>query len=388
MTHSLHTLRLWTVTLIAAAVLGGCATAPVPMQDVLPGEVFAPDGRTVSPTQLVERARVSAYVLLGEGHTVACDHRVQADVLAALARAGMPLTLGLEMVPVDLQPVLDRCNAGQIGVDELEKELNWGEIWGHAFEGYAPVLREAVKFGVPLVALNVPKRIVSAVSDKGLEGVAEADRRYLPTRIIPPSDAQAASLHEEFKRHQGMMSEGKIKDEEQRFLLVQSLWDTVMAENAARARKSLGGVMLILAGSGHVEYRWGIAHRLDILDKGAGVLSVMPWRGLDDLDGDSGDLFFYCALTHSSRLGFTLEQMPGYAEVVAVTPDTKAALAGFMPGDRIETVQGMQAEDLWVLHKAAVQAKKDGRPLNFTVLRGSERVSLSVPLTLSPPEGE
>ncbi|MBU1002439.1 MAG: ChaN family lipoprotein [Proteobacteria bacterium] len=388
MKQSLTILRLWIAIVIAVAGLGGCASAPIPMQDILPGELFAPSGETVSSAQLVERARVSAYVLLGEGHTVACDHRVQADILVAFSEAGMPFSLGLEMVPVDLQPVLDRFNAGQIDVDDLEQELNWKETWGHFFESYAPVFREAAKRGVPLVALNVPKRVVSAVSAAGLEGVAEADRHYLPARIIPPTDDQVLSLHEEFMRHQGMMTERKIKDEEQRFLLVQSLWDTAMAENAMRARTIRGGIMLILAGSGHVEYNWGIAHRLHVLDAGSGVLSIMPWRGLDDLDGDSGDLFFYCALTHSSRLGFTLEQLPGYAEVVTVAPETKAALAGFLPGDRIETVQGMPVEDLWVLHKAAVQAKKDGQPLNFVVLRGGERVSLSVPLTLSEPEAE
>ncbi|BBD08817.1 ChaN family lipoprotein [Desulfovibrio ferrophilus] len=384
----IKTFRLWIVAIVVAAVLGGCATTPMPMQDILPGDLFEPGGEALSTAQLTERVRSTAYVLLGEGHTVACDHRVQADILAALADVGLVSALGLEMVPMDKQPVLDRFNAGEINVDDLGKELDWKAIWGHSYAGYAPVFREAAERGVPLFALNVPKRVVRAVSANGLDGVEEADRQYLPSRIIPPTDDQVDSLHEEFERHQGMMTERKIKDEEERFLLIQSLWDTIMAENAVAVRGRLGGTMLILAGSGHVEYSWGIPHRLHALDADAGVLTIMPWRGLDDVDAEAGDLFFYCALTHSSRLGFTLEQFPGYAEVVAVAPETKAAKAGFMPGDRIETVQGMEAEDLWVLHKAAIQAKKDGVPLNFVVLRGEERVSLSLPLSHGKPEGE
>lgn len=386
MTRPFATLRALLALVFLAAALGGCAKAPVSMTNTLPGELFAPGESGPESVDLATAARGVDYVLIGEGHTAACDHRVQADAVAALAQADLDPVLGLEMVPVDKQPVLDRFNAGEFGVDALEAELEWEDVWGYDFSLYEPIFREAAENRVPLIALNVPKRVVRAVSAHGLDGVPEEDRDMLPLTVVPPTRDQVSSLAREFQRHKGMMSERRIRDEQARFLLIQSLWDTAMAGNAVRAHKRMGGVMLILAGGGHVEYDWGIAHRIALMQPGARVLSAMPWRGLDELDPTAADLFFYCTLTHSLRLGFTLEQFPDYAEVAAVAPGTKADKAGFKAGDRIETVQGMVAEDLWVLHKAAVQARRDRQPLEFTVLRGDERLTLSVPLTM--PEDE
>ena len=381
MKRILHCIRLLAVAAIAAAALGGCAGGPVPMRDVLPGEIFAPHGDATAPEQVARLAFGAGYVLVGEGHSVACGHRVQADVLAALVRSGLTPTLGLEMVSVDMQPVLDRFNAGDIGVDELEAALDWKKNWGHPYAGYASVLRTARRLGVPVAALNVPRRVVRAVSKDGLDGVAPEDRPLLPAAVIPPGDEQREVLRVEFERHQGMMGDRDVDDEVDRFMLVQSLWDTAMAENAVRLRKRQGDPVVVLAGSGHVEFGWGVEHRLRQLDPGIGILSVLPWRGLEDVDSDAADLFFYCARTHSSRMGFTLKLLPDAAEVLAVAPGTKAETAGFQAGDRIVEAQGLPVDDLWVLHKAAVQAGKSEVPLAFTVLRGDERLTLSIPLS-------
>lgn len=367
--------------LLVGLVVAGCVRTPVAMEDVMPGELFAPGGEAVAVERAVREMRGARYVLVGEGHTVACDHRVQADVLDAMVAAGERPVLGLEMVPVDLQPVLDRFNAGEIGVDDLEEALDWEETWGHAFVLYAPIFKAARRLGVPVVALNVPKRVVRAVSEGGVEGVDEADRGLVPGEIIGPMDSQREMLEEQFQQHRDMMGEKDSGGMAERFMLVQSLWDTAMASNARAAQARLGRPVLVLAGSGHVEYGWGIAHRLRVLDPGARVVTVLPWRGLDEVDPDGADWYFYCAQTSSSRLGFTLKLLPGAAEVEAVAPGTKVDKAGFKAGDRIVTVQGMPVQDLWVLHKAAVQAKKAGEELRFGVERGAALLELHIALT-------
>ncbi|WP_461211445.1 ChaN family lipoprotein [Desulfocurvus sp. DL9XJH121] len=385
-------LRLLAVGL--AFALAGCAGGPMPrpMRDVLPGEIFAPKGQVQTLESVARAARGADYVLLGEGHAVACDHLVQADVLRAVARAGMSPALGLEMVSVDRQPVLDRFNAGELDLDGLRDALDWDKTWGHAFSGYAPVLRVAREAGVPLVALNVPRRVVRAVSEGGLEAVAPEDRAQAPPEILPPPDGQRESLREEFAMHRELMAPKDAESKEaehasalrlERFLQVQSLWDTAMAEGAVAARR-LGSPVVVLVGAGHVEYGWGLAHRLKSLDPGAKVLSLVPWRGLDDPDYAAADLLFYCALTNSSRLGFELRLLPGAAEVLSVAPGTKAEAAGFRPGDAIVAAQGEAVQDLWVLHKAAVRAKRDGKPLEFSVRRGEALLTLTVPLTPDP----
>jgi len=53
-----------------------------------------------------------------------------------------------------------------------------------------------------------------------------------------------------------------------RFQLVQSLWDTAMAENAVAVRVRTGRPVIVLSGSGHVDNGWGVAHRLATLEIG------------------------------------------------------------------------------------------------------------------------
>lgn len=98
------------------------------------------------------------------------------------------------------------------------------------------------------------------------------------------------------------------------FITVQSLWDTVMAENAVRVRKLEGSPVVVLAGSGHVENGWGIALRLQSLDPGAKVLLVMPWRAdpADELPpAGLGDVFFSCPLPPDAR---TMGPPPGASD--------------------------------------------------------------------------
>ena len=46
-------------------------------------------------------------------------------MLQALSHNGDGLSLGLEMVAVDKQPVLDDFGKGQVAVDDLAEELEW-----------------------------------------------------------------------------------------------------------------------------------------------------------------------------------------------------------------------------------------------------------------------
>jgi hypothetical protein len=90
----------------------------------------------------------------------------------------------------------------------------------------------------------------------------------------------------------------------ERFLTVQSLWDTVMAENAVRAKAREGAPVVVLAGSGHVDFAWGIARRLERLDPGSGVLLVAPWRAHPtDTQPPEGmaDVYFHCPLPPDAR---------------------------------------------------------------------------------------
>ena len=67
------------------------------------------------------KLRSERLVYVGETHTAVADHRIQLDVLRAMASRPEGLALGVEWFQARFQPVLDDYIAGRI--DEAEMLL-------------------------------------------------------------------------------------------------------------------------------------------------------------------------------------------------------------------------------------------------------------------------
>jgi len=163
----------------------------------------------------------------------------------------------------------------------------------------------------------------------------------------------------------------------ERFFLVQSLWDTGMAEKAVELRQRSGHPVVILAGGGHVEHGWGIPRRLKVLDPEAKVMTIMPWRG-DEFYPTAADSFFYCPASYESRMGMTIEMRQGRAVISAVKRDRKGYEKGLRPGDIIAKAQGIPLTGLTALHMAGAKAHKEDKPLVFTIDRRGNRFDLDM----------
>mgnify|MGYP006284316781 CR=1 FL=1 len=348
------------------------------------GSLFHRDGYAVSRPEFAVQTWDADYLLVGEGHASSCDHRVQAGLIQTLASFGTRPVVGLEMVDVTRQEVLDRFNHGDLSLDALPKALEWNATWGYDFELYAPIFETAQRLALPLRALNLPRRVIDAVKTGSVADLNATDASLVPSDIIPPSEEQQDALKEQFRQHRSLLSSAGSTLE--RFFLVQSLWDTQMAMQSVVARQELARPVVVIAGSGHVERGWGIALRLDRLDPGARVVTVVPWRGMTDPDPREGEYRFYCPLSHTSRLGYTLSVSFDGIEVTVVQPDSRAAEAGLMAGDVIGSVAGEKVTALWQLHQAATQARRQGGLLEMTVVRDGTAVSVSFDLQDTGPE--
>ena len=364
------------------------------------------------------RAGAADYILIGEGHTVACDHGVQARLLEILARTCRPPALGLEMIGADRQEILDRffntsgagapVRAAAATLAALANDLDWPQTWGHSFELYAPIFRVALAARLPVYGLNIPPKVMAAFRKSGVGGLSAEQKKFLPRQVVPPAEAQKKALGEEFERHAAMMRSKKSAEKtvasglgalkspagqaeaRERFFHVQSLWDSKMAERAVEVRQATGRPVVVLAGAAHVENGWGIAHRLRTLDPHARVLLIAPWRGGKLPGVDNADVFFFCADEHKSRLGFTVEWREdapsgAVAVVTSVAPGTRADKAGLAEHDAIVAAGGKPLAGLADLHVAAIQAKTAGKNLALTLLRSGKR--LEVVLDLSAEAG-
>jgi uncharacterized iron-regulated protein len=352
---------------MALIVLAGCAGKGVikAPEGVEPGAMFAKQGRG---GEFAALAAGNEYVLVGEGHTIFCDHKVQAAVIESMA--GLGPAVGLEMVSEDRQDVLDRFNAGEMRIGELREALNWDKTWGHPFRLYVPVFGAARKHGLDLYALNAPRSVISAVSDGGIEAVPGGERKYLPEKVIAPAPEQVEELRAVYEAHAPKKKEGDEKAGSfERFMLVQSLWDTVMAGNAVRVRRETGGPVIVLAGAGHVEYGLGIARRIKALEPDASTLTVTPWRGMGDVEAAAGDVFFYCPHTHAAKGGYTLAFRQEGVFIDDVDPGSQAEAAGFREGDRVAGIEGERIEGPGDIFRALLRARRSGGDVAFLLER-------------------
>ncbi len=400
-----HTLACTTLAATLAA-LGGCAGrhpsagAPLQAPTAAPETLVTATGAPLSPAAFAGDMRDLAYLLLGEEHPNPCDHLAQAATIRRLVKSGVRPVIGLEMVSADLQPILDAFNRGALAVADLPRALDWRHTWGFDFAIYAPIFETARECDLPVFALNVPQGLAHKVGKVGLDALTPAERASLPGAILPPPPAQVEELRPLFATHAALFATaGKSakaksdgRDPFDAFLTVQSLWDTQMASRARYARAQTGRPVVIVAGGGHVEQGYGIAHRLRTLDPGAKVISIMPWRGGDLPDASDADSFYVCPAMHKSRLGLTLSQeesgpdkKPGALLVTDVAAGSPAARAGLLPGDAVTEVGRKPATALVDLHTAALAARQASAPLRLTVRRAGEILTIAIPLQAGPP---
>ena len=180
----------------------------------------------------------------------------QYKIIEGLTRSKVKYSIGLEMVTARKQDVLNRFNLGQIGVDDLPAVLDWENGWRYDFNMYRPIFELAAKRQLTVAGLNFPFSLTREIHKKGLEGLAPADRAMLPDNVIPPAPEQEEGLKKVLAMHAHRNATDPVQIK--RFFLVQSLWDTAMAEKSISLRKRSGHPVIVLAGGGHVEHSWGI----------------------------------------------------------------------------------------------------------------------------------
>jgi uncharacterized iron-regulated protein len=223
-----------------------------------PARDLAAKDQALSWDGLVDRAKQARVVYVGEEHGDVSHHRLQRDLLEAMAQAG-PVVLGCEYFPRSLQPVLDRFNAGEISLADFPQAVSWQRTWGHAWEAYEPLFRLCRDKKIPVVALNAEKQTAKQVRKQGLGA--------LPLRelaALPPLDL-ANPAHRERVLKQLQLVHPLPKKTLERYYQAFTLWDSVMADTVCDVflrdrRPQLR--MLVVAGRAHVEGSTGIPDRV------------------------------------------------------------------------------------------------------------------------------
>ena len=346
-------------------------------------------GRLLTEPEALDYLCRYPVVYVGEAHDNVEAHAVQLTVLKAL-EACFPgqVALGLEMLERPYQADADAFVRGEMSERDFHRV--WQKSWGD-IAYYRDLLAFARERRIPILALNA-----SAAARKAVREQPPAAMAPEAAREMPEMDAQDP-YHRAFV--QAMIAGHAHGASPEAFYRVQLLWDETMAETAAEYLKSPAGRgrrLLVLAGSNHVRYGFGIPRRLFrrtplpfvivepyVPGTGGEAARDRPREGsVPAVPLRPADLYWtvrYRDLKGQQvRLGVLVEDAGGAgARVTGVVPGGPGQAAGLVAGDVIVSVDGVEvgsAADL-VLE---VGRHRRGEKGTIEVLRGGVRVPLAV----------
>ena len=216
-------------------------------------------GEPIPFGEMVESLTNARLIYIGEIHTLKRHHRFQLSIIEALCQTNTRLAIGLEMLPFTVQEHLDRWIEGELNEKEFLKLINWEDNWNIDFGLYKPIFDFARKKKIRLLALNAPRSLVKTVARKGLTGLTDEEKDMLPP-VIPSSEEHRELLSLSLKRHKTLGG-----DMQRSIYEAQDVWDSTMSHYVVEYLKSEEGsekTIVVLAGSGHMAYGYGIPARV------------------------------------------------------------------------------------------------------------------------------
>ena len=246
--------------------------------------------RAVKPSQtqslddIVANLNDKRVLLIGEQHDRFEHHLNQLQLIKKLTEAGYQVAIGMEMFQQPYQQALDDYLAGKTTESEFLTDSKYFDKWRYDYNLYKPIIDYALQHKLPLLALNIEADITHEVTRKGLYTLDEKQRQHIPDTLNFDDPSYREDLRSVFQLHEGLLHSQPMNFDY--FLQSQVLWDESMAQAADQfLQKHPQHVLVILAGNGHIRYRYGIPQRLQRLS-GSSPLVIVQDQELGDTIAD------------------------------------------------------------------------------------------------------
>ena len=263
-TRLLSTISLLTFLTLTACTMTqtpiGNPEAPYsPKEELAVGDIYhLPTGVKVTADQMARAMTDVQIVYVGETHDNPAAHRLELDVLKAMAeRYPGQLSIGMEMFNAGQQDALDQWTAGTLTEKEFLKDAAWFSNWRMDYAYYRDILNYARDHKIPVIGLNASRDMVKTVGKTPIDELDEETLALLPELDLedPYQFAMAEAIYAGHSNGKAMLDG---------FLRIQTLWDETMAENIVKTIESRGPEhrMVVMAGGNHVRYGFGIPRRV------------------------------------------------------------------------------------------------------------------------------
>jgi uncharacterized iron-regulated protein len=345
--------------------------------------------RLDKPAELLGAMAKRDVVLLGEHHDDQAHHEWQLQTLAMLHLLRPQLIIGFESFPRRVQPALDKWVAGELTVKQFLEQSDWKNVWNMPAELYLPLFQFARINRIPMIALNVDRRLTQAVRERGWEAVAVSEKEGV-SRPAPASPAYVDMLFEVYRQHpesKGSESTGKNDPAFRRFVESQVTWDRAMAQALAQRSKAANlaerPLLVGIMGAAHVR-SFAVPNQLRELgiDKVGALLPVESTEDCKGLKSSEADAIFALppALDEAApppRLGVQVNQTEQGVFVNEVVPGSLAEKTGIQRGDRIVSLAGTPVSKTSSVI-ATVRAQPAGTWLPVQLRRGEQTLDLVI----------
>ena len=247
------------------------STAPTPVAAANPAQrVVTAAGATVPFAQLADAAAKADVVFFGEQHDDEETHRAELALLTAIGERRGKVILSLEMFERDVQGLVNDYLAGRLAEADFRAQ---SRPWPNYGSDYRPLVELAKAKGWPVVASNVPRRLASTVSKRGLPAVDSlpaTDRAFVARELSCPKDKYYENFVEVMGGGHGGAGGGMpaaapgARSMTDLFYESQCVKDETMAEAIAEAysRAGSGAIVVHFNGSFHSDFGLGTASRV------------------------------------------------------------------------------------------------------------------------------
>jgi uncharacterized iron-regulated protein len=346
-------------------------------------------GDLLSANDLPARLRDTRLLLIGESHTTIDFHRVQLRVIQALHDSGRKVMVGLEMFPYTEQKSLDNWRDGLLTEAGFLTLARWYEFWGYHWNYYRDIFLYARDRHIPMYGVNTPRSVVTAVRQKGIDQLSDADKQHVPPHIdLEDPDHLThfqASFDDDSSMH-GRMSDAMLKSMQ----AAQATWDASMAYNSVKVLRAAPAdtILVVLVGSGHVAYGVGIEHQAkQWFDGRITTLIPVPIQDSEDkpiaaVKASYANFVWGIPAERDSlypSLGFSTSESGGVRSIIAIDKDSIAARSGFQVKDQILALDGVAAPDRETWNRL-MAGKNWGDTVVVNVKRGASEIAVKADL--------
>ncbi len=213
------------------------------------------DKKPASLAEVVRNVEGADVIFIGEIHDNPQHHEAQLDIIHSLHAKKLPIAIALEMFTPDDQQKLDEWSAGKL--DEETFKPIFARNWTYGWPLYRNLFMFARDNHIPLIALNVPKAVISKVVAQGPAALQEGE--------VPPNiswslnESQAGYMRAIAGQVFGNMPPDRLVA---RLSQAQALRNAGMAWNVAKYRKKHeADKVVVLTGTWHA-VKNGVPERL------------------------------------------------------------------------------------------------------------------------------